>query len=158
MPQLREDRRPGFTFVLEAIVTVADPVMIGQASDGAYRVVPITGGTFAGPGIRGDVLPGGADWQHIRPDGVAEIEARYLLETDEGIRISVVNKGYRHGPKEVMDRLAAGKAVRPGEYYFRAVPIFQTPTGKHDWLSQTVCVASGERYPDRVVIRVWAMR
>ena len=58
----------------------------------------------------------------------------------------------------MIERLAAGQPVRPDEYYFRTVPTFQTPAGKHDWLMRTVCVADAERYPGRVVVRIWAMR
>ena len=67
-------------------------------------MVPITGGTFEGPRLKGKVLPG-ADWQIVRPDGVLELEARYALETDDGALISMVNRCLRRASPEVMARL-----------------------------------------------------
>jgi hypothetical protein len=76
-------------------------IVLGESKRGERRVVPITGGTFEGPGIRGEVLPGGADWQLVRPDGVLELYARYLLRTHDGVLIQVVNRVLsRHTPGE----------------------------------------------------------
>jgi len=101
------------------------------------------------------VLPGGADWQIIRRDGVAEVEARYTLKTDDGALIYIWNRGVRHGPEEVIRRLAAGEAVGPDEYYFRTTPVFETGASAYQWLNGLVCVAAGERRPDAVVITVY---
>jgi len=116
-------------------------------------MVPILSGTFEGPKIKGVILPGGIDWQLVRSDGITEIEAHYSLKTDDGVQIRVINKGFRHGPPEVMQRLVAGDAVDPAEYYFRAAPIFEAPSGRYDWLNRSLFVSSGERYPNRVVLR-----
>jgi len=96
------------------------------------------------------VLPGGADWQVIRPDGSAYLDARYTLETDDGALIYVNNKGYRHGPKDVIERMARGEDVDPALYYMRATPWFETSAEKYAWLNRTVCVATGARRPDCV--------
>ena len=142
-------------FALEARVTVGAAEEIGPTARGRRRFVPITGGSFAGPRLAGRVLPGGADWQIIRADGVAELVARYALETEDGARIAVVNRGLRHGPTEVMERLARGAEVDPSLYYFRSTPAFETAAGPHDWLTRAVFVASGERHRELVVIRVF---
>ena len=70
--------------VWEAKVKIASMITVGQSKRGERRVIPITGGTFKGPKIKGEVLPGGEDWQLVRPDGDTELYARYLLKTDDG--------------------------------------------------------------------------
>src|SRR6476660_2811542 len=76
-------------FAFEARVSVQTPLVVGQSSHGLRRVVPITGGTFDGPNIRGRVIPGGADWQFVRPDGVLAVDARYTLQTSDSVLILV---------------------------------------------------------------------
>ena len=123
---------------------------LGVTPLGRRRIIGITGGTFSGPKIAGKVLPGGADWQVIRPDGSAYLDARYTLETDDGALIYVNNKGYRHGPKEVIERMARGEDVDPSRYYMRATPWFETSAARYDWLNRTICVATGARRADCV--------
>lgn len=149
---------PALDFAFALSVAVAPALELGSTHLGRRRIIAITGGTVAGPRLRGAVLPGGADWQVIRPDGVAELEARYTLQAEDGALISVVNRGLRHGPEEVMRKLAAGESVDPGSYYFRSSPVFETAAPAHHWLTQTVFVASGARHPDLVEIRVYAVR
>ena len=146
---------PQLAFLFEAQVHVAAPIEMGPGPNGAHRVIPITGGTVTGPRVNGIVLPGGADWQWIRPDGAAEIEARYIIETNDGARISVVNRGLRHGPPAVLQRLAAGLPVDRAEYYFRTTPVFQTAAPRYEWLTKSVFVATGERHPQHVLIQFW---
>ena len=100
-------------------------------------------------------MPGGADWQMIRPDGVAAIEARYILKTDDDLLIPVVNRGLRHGPEDVMRRLAAGENVDPDTYYFRTAPVFEAPAGRYEWLNRSIFIGSGARYPESVHIRIY---
>lgn len=83
-------------FMWEAKVKVANMINVGDSKRGARRVIPITGGTFAGPKVKGEVLPGGEDWQLVRPDGDTELNARYLLKTDDGIVIQVINNALIH--------------------------------------------------------------
>ena len=117
---------PQLDFVFAANVTVDAPLDLGDVAKGGRRIVPITGGDFSGPRVRGEVLPGGADWQVLRGDGVAELEARYTLRTDDGALIYVRNHGLRHGPPEVIAALAAGQPVDPARYYFRGATFFET--------------------------------
>ena len=141
----------------EARVTVGTPFEVGDTPRGRRRVIPITGGTFEGPRIRGRVLEGGSDWQFVRPDGLAELEARYVLEADDGTLITVFNRALRHGPEDVMTRMAAGEPVEPGSYYFRTSFIFDAPEGPHDWLNRSIFIGAAERHPDCVVIRALAV-
>lgn len=116
--------------------------------------IPITGGNFAGPGIKGRVVPGGADWQFVRPDGVIDIHAKYTLETDDGVLIMVDIRGVRRAFPAVMERLSKGHSVPTGEYYFRTVAQFEAPLGsRHEWLNRAAFVSVAERYPDAAVIR-----
>ncbi|OGA39170.1 MAG: hypothetical protein A3G28_01320 [Betaproteobacteria bacterium RIFCSPLOWO2_12_FULL_68_19] len=118
---------------------------LGDTPLGRRRIIGITGGRFAGPRLSGRILPGGADWQVIRSDGVACLDARYTLETSDGALIYVNNRGYRHGPGEVIERLARGEEVDPALYYMRATPWFETSAARYAWLNRTICVASGAR-------------
>jgi Protein of unknown function (DUF3237) len=89
-------------------VTVATPQSIGAVPHGTRRTVPITGGDFEGPRLRGSVLPGGsADWLLLRADGVLELDLRATLRTDDGALISMRSFGLRHGPPDVIAALAA---------------------------------------------------
>jgi hypothetical protein len=148
--------KPSLEFLFELNGTLEPALLVGETPHGLRRVVPIAGGTFEGPGIRGQVLRGGADWQVVRSDGVAELEALYLLLTDDGVRIQVHNRGIRHGPDAVMKRLAAGEPVEPGEYYFRAAPQFSAPAGHYEWLNRSLFLCTGTRSP--LGIRVWFYR
>jgi hypothetical protein len=138
-----------------ATIQVAPTIDLGPSPLGERRMVPILSGTLEGPKIKGRILPGGIDWQLVRADKVTEIEAHYCLETDDGVLIRVINKGYRHGPTEVMQRLGAGDPVDPSEYYFRAIPTLEAPCGRYEWLNRALFVSSGERSAEAVLLRVY---
>jgi hypothetical protein len=145
---------PELEFAFVTTCDVAPIVDFGQTARGHRRVVPILGGTFEGPGLKGTVLPG-ADWQLVRPDGVLELEARYGFKTDDGVLISMVNRCIRSAPPEVMARLNAGQPVDPAEVYFRTTPTFETAEPKYAWLMNHLFLGSGERHANQVVIRFW---
>lgn len=148
--------KPELELLFEANVALQPAIVVGDTPQGLRRVVPISGGRFEGATMRGEVLPGGADWQFVRADGVTELEALYLLRTDDGVVVQVHNRGIRHGPPEVMQRMAAGEAVDPSAYYFRAVPVFSAPAGRYDGLNRSVFLCTGGRYTDAV--RLWFYR
>ena len=97
-------------------MTLAPPQELGDTPLGRRRIIAITGGRFSGARLSGRVLPGGADWQVIRSDGVADLDARYTLETNDGALIYVHNRGYRHGPPEILKKLISGEDVNPSLY------------------------------------------
>jgi hypothetical protein len=137
---------PAFESLCILTAELGDFVELGAGPLGRRRIVPILGGTFTGASIRGTVLPGGADWQLLRSDFVTELDARYVLQTDDGVLIQVTVRGLRHGPKDVLARVAAGDDVASNEYYFRTTPIFSAPTGRYDWLNRSIFISIGERY------------
>lgn len=146
---------PKLTFAFEVRAQVAAPLEVGQVPAGRRRIVQITGGTFEGPGIKGKIVPGGADWQLIQADGFSQLDTRYTLETDKGQIIYVQNAGVRDAAPDVMKKLLAGEAVNPSLVYFRTVPRFETSAPELQWLARSVFVGTGERYPSDVVIRFW---
>lgn len=83
------------------------------------------------------------------------MEARYTLETHDGALIYVSNWGLRHGPKEVMERLASGEDVDASEYYFRTTPIFETGAPGYKWLNGLVSIAAGQRRANEIIITVY---
>ena len=144
--------------LLRAEVTLAPPQELGDSPLGRRRIIPITGGSFRGEKLAGRVLPGGADWQMIRADGVAELDARYTLETDDRALIYVRNFGYRHGPAEVIRRLGAGEPVDPALYYMRTTSRFETGAERYRWLNGLICVAAGARRAAAVELEVFAVQ
>ncbi|HYL89520.1 MAG TPA: DUF3237 domain-containing protein [Burkholderiales bacterium] len=143
---------------MRAEITLAPPQELGDSPLGRRRIIPITGGTFRGERLSGRVLPGGADWQIIRADGVAELEARYTLETEDKALIYVRNFGYRHGPADVLQRLAAGEPVDPSLYYMRTTPRFETGAERYRWLNRIICVATGARRAASVELEFFEVR
>jgi hypothetical protein len=148
---------PPLDFIFAARVTVDAPLDLGDVAKGGRRIVPITGGDFSGPRMRGAVLPGGADWQVLRGDGVAELEARYTLRTDDDALIYVRNHGLRHGPPEVIAALAAGQPVDPSQYYFRGATFFETGAARYAWLTKYIIVCTGEREPATVKLKFFQL-
>jgi hypothetical protein len=146
---------PELVLAFEALVQVGPPLTIGAGPHGTRRIVPILGGTFEGPGIRGRVLDGGADWQIVRADGFTELDSRYTLETEAGDLIYVQNRGIRHAAPEVMQKLLAGEPVAPSQVYFATTPAFETSAPALQWLIRSIFVGTGERQPLAVVMRFW---
>ena len=126
------------------------PVLaLGNTPYGGRRIARFAGGTFEGPKLRGNVLPGGGGWMILRQDGVLDIEVRIVLETADTQMIYMHWHGYRHGPKEIIDRLNQGEEVDPASYYFRTTPYFETSSEKYDWLNRICSIATGSRVGDR---------
>ena len=146
---------PALELVTRLTVEVGRPVEAGTTGRGLRRIIPITGGRADGPALAGTIEGGGNDVQVIRPDGVAEIEARYIVITDAGMHVFIENIGVRHGSPEAMARIVRGELVDPAEVYFRAVPRFETDDPALAWLERDLFVATGARFPDCVRIDVF---
>ena len=146
---------PQLEFTLELRVNIGPALELGENSCGTRRNVPIMGGTFEGPQISGRILPGGADCQFVESEGLTFLDAQYVIETEDGIRIGVRNQGIRHGAKEVIARIAAGETVPCSQYYFRTSPRFFPPVGRHERLKKSIFIGVAERYAESVIVRVW---
>ena len=143
---------PQTELVLTIRADIAAAVTIGPSAQGVRRLIPITGGEFHGPRLSGVVLPGGADWQLERPDGVTQVEAKYTLEATDGTLVSVTNRGI------IVPARGAAPDVAASAPYVRTVPEFEVAVGPHDWLNRAVFVGSLDASQFRqghVVIRVF---
>ena len=118
---------------------------VGATPIGERRIAKVTGGSFAGPELKGTILPGGGDWLLLRADGVLQLDVRVTLKTDDDALIYMTYRGFRHGPAAVMERLNKDEAVDASEYYFRIAPFFETGAKKYDWLNRIVTVGTGQR-------------
>ena len=132
----QEPAPPELEFVFEEIVTLGPSISPGDTARGGRLIIPITGGTFEGPGLKGEVMPGGWDWQLRRADGCTDVVADYFLKTDDGVVINVVNTGVICPPGE------DGQA-QP----VRTHPVFEPPLGKYQWMGKTTFVGTLETVP-----------
>lgn len=139
----------------DARVELATPLELGNAPPGKRRIIPIIGGTVTGERLNGKILSGGADWQTVFADGSAELDTRYMIETHDGAIIDIRNFGYRHGPADVIARLARGEDVDPSLYYMRTTPRFETGDPRYDWLNRTIVVGTGGREASAVVLTLY---
>ena len=147
---------PALVYAFEARVDVGPIIDVGEVTGGRRRVIPILGGTFQGPRLRGRVLPG-ADWQVVHNGTLTELVARYLLETDTGSLVAIVNRGLRHASAEVLARMASGETIDPSLVYFRTVATFESADPSLAWLTRSIVLGSGERQASQVVIRFWTV-
>ena len=132
-------------------------VTIGPGTHGERRYVPLGGGSVAGPELSGRIVEGGVDWQVARADGVLEIAAHYVIRADDGALIEVQSNGLRHGPPEVMQRLARGDAVGRDEYFFRTLVRFTTGAPQWLHLNKTMAIAVGQREARLVLLDLYRL-
>jgi len=149
LTQLRH--QPLFAFTLD----INPPRVIGATPGHDRRIGEITGGRFEGEKLRGRILSGGNDWQSLRADGATSINVRLVMETDDGALIGMTYTGVRHGPKEVLARIARGENVNPSEYYARVTIYYETASEKYGWLNRIVSVASGHRVAGGAIYQVF---
>jgi len=138
-------------------VLLDDILDLGDTQWGRRRVVPIIGGSFEGPRLRGTVVPGGADWQVMHADGMITVDTRYLLRTDDDVLITLATNGVRHGPPEVISRINAGDDVDPASYYFRLFSRFETGSPQYVWLTRSLVVASAAREANAVRYQAYTL-
>lgn len=144
---------PTLNFFADLSVEVAKPQEVGQTHHGLRRLIPILGGEVQGHDWTARVLPGGADFQLIVNERMAELDARYTIETDGGDLIYVQNRAVRTAAPAVMARLVRGEPVPAESVYFRCSPSFETASASLGWIAERMFVGTGARHPDRVVMR-----
>ncbi|MBS0440784.1 MAG: DUF3237 domain-containing protein [Proteobacteria bacterium] len=132
-------------------------VSLGAAPAGERRYVPLGSGTARGPELSGELVAGGVDWQLARADGVLEIAAHYVIRTEDGALVEVRSDGLRHGPAEVMQRLARGEAVPREAYFFRTLMRFTTGAPSWAHLNKVMAVAVGQREARAVLLDVYRL-
>ncbi len=125
---------------------------LGQTARGHRRIIDILGGEAEGPRLQGEILPGGADWQIVRPDGTIEVVARYTIRSASGALVYVQNDGLRVAAPEILARMSKGELVPFDSYRFRTAPRFETADPSLKWLETSTFVGVAARTPDRVVI------
>ncbi|MFD1343390.1 DUF3237 domain-containing protein [Litorisediminicola beolgyonensis] len=148
---------PALAHVCDLTVDLAPIRDMGQGRAGDRRIFQIIGGTVTGPRLNGRILNLGADWQTIWPSGVAELDTRYAIETEDGVTIEIRNYGYRHGPAEVIAAIAAGEEVDPSRYYMRTQARLEAGDARYDWVNRTLFVGTGARRHGRVLVSLFAV-
>ena len=150
---------PKLEFAFTVKITLDQRYWVKPTDTGGTRAgIYLKDGTFEGPEIRGIVLPhSGADWPLVRPNGVIDFDARYMLQTDDGAIIYMQNRGFRWGSDDAMARMARNEPVEPGTYYFNVSPKFEAPQGKHDWLNRYIFVGVGEKVPHANAIHYYKL-
>ena len=144
---------PQLEHVCDLAVTISPPIEVGQTAAGLRRVIPITGGVVKGPRLNGKVLAGGADFQLILAGGTqAHLDARYVIELDDGTRVFVQNTALRFASLENSQRIMRGEPVNPAEIYFRCQPQLEAAGEKWAWLAESPFIGSGRRAPDGVFL------
>ena len=143
---------PGTRFAFSIRAKVGPIQDLGQTARGHRRIIDILGGEVRGPKLEGEILPGGADWQIVRPDGTIEVVARYTIRSTLGAMVHVQNDGLRVATPEILARMTKGELMAPDSYYFRTAPRFETAEPSLKWLERTLFVGRAARTPDRVVI------
>jgi hypothetical protein len=144
---------PRLEHLCDLAVTIAAPVEVGQTPAGLRRMIPITGGTVTGARVNGKVLAGGADFQLILNGGTqAHLDARYVIELDDGSRVFVQNTALRVASLENSQRIMNGQPVNPGDVYFRCQPKLEATAPQWAWLSESQFIGVGRRAPDGVFL------
>lgn len=152
-PTLETLPPPRLEHVCDLAVTIAPPVEVGQTVAGLRRMIPITGGVVKGPHLNGRVLAGGADFQLILAGGTqAHLDARYVIELDDGTRVFVQNTALRVASLENSQRIMRGEPVNPAEIYFRCQPKLEAAGEQWAWLAESQFMGSGRRAPDGVFL------
>ncbi|MFT4792548.1 MAG: hypothetical protein ACJAVR_003591 [Paracoccaceae bacterium] len=155
VPELPPATAPALTHVTDLFVDLGPVLTVGDTPQGRRRIIPIIGGCAVGPQLNGRILDLGADWQVAGTDGLAQIDTRYCLQTDDGALIDIRNLGLRAASPAVAARLADGEAVDPAEYYFRTTPRLFCTDGRHDWVNRRIFIGVGQRLAAQVVMRVF---
>jgi hypothetical protein len=145
-------------FLYEITAQLDSPLVIGENPHGNRQIVPVTGGTFEGPRLKGEVLPGGGEWLLVRSDGVGELDTRITLQTDDGAHIYETFRGYLSRVAELLPRWMAGEQIPNEEYYFVITPHFETSTAQYAWLQQVVTIGMGSLIPGGVSFQVYVVR
>ncbi|OED39728.1 hypothetical protein AB833_13995 [Chromatiales bacterium (ex Bugula neritina AB1)] len=149
---------PTLDHVCDLNIDLAPIEELGIGRGGKRRIIPIIGGTVSGPLLNGKILNIGADWQTVFNDGLAELDTRYAMQTDDGATIEIINYGFRHGPDDVLDAIARGERVPPDSYYMRTQARLETGDPAYGWVNRTLFAGVGHREKSSVKVSLYALR
>ncbi len=145
---------PGLAHFVDLEVHLGEIMEMGPGRAGQRRIIPIIGGSVSGR-VNGEILNLGADWQTVFADGVADLDTRYAFRTEDGALIEIINLGVRHGPAEVLARVAAGEDVPASEYYMRTMAKLESGDPKYDWVNRSLFLGIGRRLADEVQVSLY---
>jgi Protein of unknown function (DUF3237) len=153
---------PTLEHIADLKVLVDRPIEAGQVvglnSRGKRRIIPIIGGSVSGPKLNGKIMAAGADFQIVVSDTSADLDARYMIELDSGEHIFVQNHALRRGSAENIAKLVRGELVDPAEIYFRCVPTFEVSSSSLQWMTESLFLGTGARFPDHVLISIYRVQ
>jgi hypothetical protein len=153
LPEVLKRVRTQPLFVMR--LDVRKLLIVGATPGGYRRIGVVSGGSFEGERLSGEVLDGGSDWQTVRNDGSTTLNVRLVLKTKDDALICMTYQGVRHGPPDVVERIEKGEVVDPTSYYFRINPLFDTAAAKYDWINRVVGVGIGHRRADGPIYSVF---
>ena len=134
-----------YEFLYELEATLDSTINLGETSLGNRLIHPVTGGSFEGPKIKGEILPMGADWALTFESGIKKLDVNIVLKTDDEALIYVTYNGFIYREQD-------------GSLYFRVTPIFETSSEKYAWLNHTIAVGIGRRIDGGVAYTVYAIK
>lgn len=143
--------------LFDMVVNLRSPLVVGNTPKGNRQILVGEGGEFQGKRLQGIILPHGADWFLIRPDGVGELDVRVLLQTTDNEKIYMNSTGFLHYPREAAKKVLSGKA-EPSEYYLREKTVFETGSEKYSWLNSIVAVGTGWYQPGKVGMSIYEIK
>lgn len=138
-------------------VDLEPPQMVGQTPAGTRQIFVVKGGTFEGPKLKGELLPGGGDWALLRSDGAVQLDVRASMRTEDGALIYGYYSGLIIASMAIYGRIFGGEDVPLSEYYFYVNPMFQTAAPQYEWLNRKIAIGRGKVIPNGVDYRVWAL-
>jgi hypothetical protein len=153
LPEVLKSVRTRPLFVMR--LNVRAPLVVGETPEAFRRIGVVTGGSFDGERLSGEVMDGGSDWQTVRKDGATTVDVRLVLRTRDDAQVCMTYRGLRHGPVDVLTKIEKGEVVDPASYYFRINPLFETASAKYDWINRVVAVGMGHRLADGPIFSVF---
>ncbi len=150
-------QEPKLAHIYDMHVDLEPPQMVGKTPAGMRQIFVVKGGTFEGPKLKGELLPGGGDWALLRPDGAVQLDVRATMRTDDGALIYGYYSGLIIAPMALFGRIMGGEDVPLSEYYFYTNPMFQTAATQYEWLNRRIAIGRGKAIPNGVEYRVWAV-
>lgn len=143
----------------EVRLTGCTTTLCGQdyEHNGRRQLVPCPEGEITGPDFHGYIMPAGIDHQLVRSDGVAEINASYGFQLDDGRTLYIHVEGIRTVPKEYAETVKAGGAVDPKLFYYVTTPKFEVYDESLKWMTEKIFVCDGTRLPDAVLLTYYTV-